>query len=411
MISDTKRHFLCIFIARCMLKKCFALYFLITILCCHPVTAAPEETLIPGDSKLEESFSELSKKGQIEKEFHLYATDGYQEMADGELIYFWGFTHGKDFADAGEIKTKEERNGKLLPLKVPGDEIRLISGKNYVVVLHNAGFYETEAHSGVHGVPHTIHFHGLDLIPAYDGVPDMPYTPVFPGEKYRYLLTIPEDVEGSYMGHCHVDATNHLMAGMYFPLILEKRPNEIYGYKFDREYTLLMSEVDSEYMEMLRTEGNIRRGLDWKSNYFMLNGRIFMDNLTNPLSTINDPKTRIVAYEGETVLIRLMAVGYNHVFAWHPHGYHGLVIGTDGRKLSYPYEKDTLLIGSGERYDILYKIPDSSSMRGCSSCNYGPGISIAHDHNMMGMVSQGMYPHGPQTIFDVRPKSMKPVDK
>ncbi len=410
MISN-KNHFISIFIIRYMMEKYFALYFLVMILCCLPVMAAPEETLISGDAKLEEGLSELTKKGQIEKEFHLYATDGFQEMADGELIYFWGFTHAKDFADAGEIKTKEEKEGKLLPLKVPGDEIRLGSGKNYIVVLHNAGFYETEKHSGVHGVPHTIHFHGLDLIPAYDGVPDLPYSPVFPGEKYRYLLTIPEDIEGSYMGHCHVDTTNHLMAGMYFPLIIEKNPHEIYGYKFDREYTLVMSEVDSEYMEMLRTEGNIRRGLDWKANYFMLNGRIFMDNLANPLSTINDPKTRIVAYEGETVLIRLMAVGYNHIFAWHPHGFHGLVIGTDGRKLSYPYEKDTLLIGSGERYDILYKIPDFSAKRGCLSCNFGPGISIAHDHNMMGMVSQGIYPHGPQTFFDVRPKSMKPDHK
>lgn len=408
VISDTKKHLTGVFIARCMLRKYVAGSFLIAILCCPPVIASPEEVLIPGDQIVEKAFTEFSKDGQVEREFHLYATDGYQEMADGELIYFWGFAHAKDFADAGEVKTKEERDTKLLPLTVPGDEIRLTSGKNYVVVLHNAGFYETEMHSGVHGVPHTIHFHGLDLIPAYDGVPNMPYTPVFPGEKYRYLLTIPEDVEGSYLGHCHVDTTNHLMAGMYFPLILEKRPNEIYGYPFDREYTLIMSEVDSDYMEMLRTEGSIRRGLEWKSNYFMLNGRIFMDILTNPLSTINDPKTRIVAYEGETVLIRLIAIGYNHIFAWHPHGFHGLVIGTDGRKLSYPYEKDTLLIGSGERYDILYKIPDLSAKRGCPSCNYGPGISIAHDHNMMGMVSRGIYPHGPQTIFDVRPKNTKP---
>ncbi len=411
MISDPKKYFILISIARCMLKKYFAWYFLIAILYCLSVTASPEDILIPGDQNVEDAFLELNKKGQVEREFHLYATDGYQEMADGELIYFWGFAHAKDFVDAGEIKTREERDMKLLPLKVPGDEIRLTSGKNYVVILHNAGFYEIETHSGVHGVPHTIHFHGLDLIPAYDGVPNLPYTPVFPGEKYRYLLTIPEDIEGSYLGHCHVDTTNHLMAGMYFPLILEKRSNEIYGYTFDREYTLVMSEVDSEYMEMLRTEGSIRRGLDWKSNYFMLNGRIFMDNLTNPLSTVNDPKTRIVAYEGETVLVRLMAVGYNHIFAWHPHGFHGLVIGTDGRKLSYPYEKDTLLIGSGERYDILYKIPDFSAKRRCLSCNLGHGISIAHDHNMMGMVSQGIYPHGPQTIFDVRPKSMKPDAK
>ncbi len=90
---------------------------------------------------------------------------------------------------------------------------------------------------------------------------------------------------------------------------------------------------------MLREEGNIRRGLDWKSNYFMRNGRIFMDNMLNPLSTVNDSRTH------------------------------------------------------------------------CLSCNRGPGISMAHDHNMMGMVSAGIYPHGPMTIFDIRPTSMKLEDE
>ncbi|MDR4497874.1 MAG: multicopper oxidase domain-containing protein [Candidatus Scalindua sp.] len=403
----------------CKQRESSILCSLIIILLSLVSAVNAEEKLIPGDAKLAGEFVILSKKDEVEKEFHLYATDGYQEMADGESIYFWGFAHAEDFADAGEIKTGEERDEKLFPLKVPGDEIRLTSGRNYVVVLHNAGFYETEEHSGINHVAHTIHFHGLDLLPAVDGVADLPYPSVFPGEMYRYLLTIPEYIEGSYMGHCHVDSTNHVMAGMYFPLIIEKKPapgsniwetpdKQIYGYEYDREYTLFFSEVDSKYMEMLRVEGNIRRGLDWKSDYFMLNGRIFMDNLLHPLSTVNDPGTRIVAYDGETVLIRLMAVGYNHIFSWHPHGFHGLVIGTDGRKLPFPYEKDTLLIGSGERYDVLYKIPDFSSKTRCLSCNRGPGISIAHDHNMMGMVSAGIYPHGPMTVFDIRPKSKMP---
>lgn len=381
-------------------RKYLVLPCMIAILFNLTVTAHAAEKPIPGDAKVENEFSKRS----VEKEFHLYVTDGYQEMANGESIYFWGFTHAKDFADVGEIKTREERDAKLLPPKMPGDEIRLTSGKNYVVVLHNAGWYETEAHSGINHVSHTIHWHGLDLIPAVDGVPNLPIDPVAEGKTYRYTLSIPKNIEGTYLAHCHVDSTNHIMAGLYFPLILEKKLNRIYGYKFDREYTLFFSEADSEYMEMLRTEGNIRHVLDWKSNYFMLNGRIFTDNLENPLSTINDPKTRLVAYEGETILVRLIAIGYDHIYSWHPHGYHGLVVGTDGRKLRKPYEKDTLLIGSGERYDILYKIPDFSSQRKCPSCNLGAGITIAHDHNLMGMVSRGIYPHGALTIFDVRPK-------
>ena len=54
-----------------------------------------------------------------------------------------------------------------------------------------------------------------------------------------------------------------------------------------------------------------------------------------------------------------------------------------------------------------YNIPDFSSQTECLSCNRGPGITIAHDHNLMGMVSGGIYPHGGLTIFDVRPKTEK----
>lgn len=394
-------------------------FLTISIILGLTIMAGAGEKILPGNAHMEKKFSELTEKGEIEREFHLYVTDGYQEMADGEFIYVWGYTHAKGFVDVGEIKTEEDRDTKLLPVKAPGDMIRLISGKNYVIVLHNAGWYETEEGSGINNVSHTIHFHGLDLIPDVDGVPNLPYPSVFPGEVFRYLLSIPEDVEGTYIGHCHVDSTNHIMAGMYFPLIIDRKPEtgrnvfetpdkQIYGYEYDREYSLFFSEIDSEYMEMLREKGNIRRGLDWKSNYFMMNGRIFTDKLDNPLSTINDPMSRIVAYEGETVLIRLLAIGYDHIFSWHPHGYHGLVIGTDGRRLDSPYEKDTLLFGAGERYEILYKIPDFASQSRCLSCNRGPGVTIAHDHNMMGMVSAGIYPHGPLTIFDIKRKSEKP---
>jgi len=70
---------------------------LITFLFTMEVNAA--EKTIPGNALMESEFKKLSKKSKIEKEFHLYAIDGYQKMADGEVIYIWGFTHAKDFAD------------------------------------------------------------------------------------------------------------------------------------------------------------------------------------------------------------------------------------------------------------------------------------------------------------------------
>ena len=100
------------FITIFMQIKYSLIFFPIVFLFTFTVVVYPEEILIPGDKKIEEGFSVLSNKNKVEKEFHLYVTDGYQEMADGEFVYFWGYTHAKDFSDVGEIKTKEERDTK-----------------------------------------------------------------------------------------------------------------------------------------------------------------------------------------------------------------------------------------------------------------------------------------------------------
>jgi plastocyanin len=103
---------------------------------------------------------------------------------------------------------------------------------------------------------------------------------------------------------------------------------------------------------------------------------------------------------GETILIRMMAMGWDHTFAFHPHAYHMQVIGLDGRGLDSPYWKDTLPIASGERIDVL--VPVHGKKDGlCLSCRLGKGLSIAHDHNLHGETSAGKYPRGPLVVFAI----------
>ncbi|MFN3531204.1 MAG: multicopper oxidase domain-containing protein [Candidatus Brocadia sp.] len=338
-------------------------------------------------------------------EFHLYTTDGYVEMTNGELVWVMGYTHAKgSFKNVGEVTTKEQVEELLEPVKVPGDPLHLFVGEKARITLHNTGIHYAAEHSGINHVAHTIHFHGLDLTPAVDGVPSLPVDPVLEHKAFTYELT--PQYEGSYMGHCHVDSFNHILAGMYFPIIIHQdRMKTAYGYKYDRDYTLFFSELSSTANEQLQETGIVHGLQDWKADYFLINGRTFTDNLYHPRSVINDPRSRIVAYEDETVLLRLMALGADHVFAIHPHGYHMEVIALDGRKLKSSYEKDTLCIASGERIDVLVKIPHFASQRKCLSCNLGAGITIMHDHNLRGMVSSGKYPMGALTIFDVRPRA------
>ena len=332
------------------------------------------------------------------KTFHLYVNDGDWEFADGEKTYIVGYVAYND-------KFEEAPPGAKLPAPtIPSPEIRAKVGDEVHVFLHNSGHQHAAKESAFANVTHTIHFHGMDLVQAYDGTPGVPAAglpdkllggiPV--GDAYEYKFVA--EHEGTYIYHCHIDSSTHIMLGMYGAFIVEgEKPKTIYGHRYDREYTLFFSEMDTTHNEAIRTRGDYDM-LKWKSDYFLLNGRIFTADLKNPLSTIADPKSVIKAKEGETVLLRLVEASFGHVTSFHPHAYHMKVVGTDGRKLESPYWKDTLPIASGERYDVLVPVIKKRNTV-CLSCGFGKGISIAHDHNLGGMVSSGKYPRGPLTIF------------
>lgn len=334
------------------------------------------------------------------RNIHLYVNDGDWEFADGKKTYIVGYVAWNQKFEAAP------RGATLPPPTIPSPEIRVKVGDEVHVFLHNAGHHHLAKDSAFSNVTHTIHFHGLDLVQAMDGVPGVPAeglpekllagVPV--GEAYEYKFVA--EYEGTYMYHCHVDSTTHILLGMYGAFIVEgAQPKTIYGHTYDREYTLFFSEMDTRHNEAIREEGEYDLS-KWKSDYFLLNGRIFTADLGNPLSTIADPKTVIKAKEGETVLLRLMGVGFSRDFVFHPHAYHMKVIGTDGRGLESPFWKDTLPIASGERYDVLVPVIGKRN-KVCMSCGMGKGISIAHDHNLGNMASTGKYPRGPLTIFVV----------
>jgi FtsP/CotA-like multicopper oxidase with cupredoxin domain len=341
-----------------------------------------------------------NKKERPEKVFHLYVNDGEWEFADGKKTYIVSYVAYND-------KFEEmPAGGKLPPPQIPAPTLRVKVGDDVRVTLHNSGHHHLEKDSSFANVPHTIHFHGMDLVQAYDGVPGVPHpdvpnkilagVPV--GDSYTYHF-VPQ-YEGTYMYHCHVDTSTHAMLGMYGAFIVDgPKPNTIYGHHYDREYTLFLSEMDTEFNDAIHDTGDYDM-MKLRPNYYMMNGRIFTADLTNKLSTVADPRDVIAAKEGETVLIRFLAMGWEHQFMFHPHAYHMQVVGMDGRGLDSPYWKDTLPISSGERVDVLVPVHDKKD-KVCMSCGLGKGLSIAHDHNLRGETSAGKYPRGPLTVFSI----------
>ncbi len=107
---------------------------------------------------------------------------------------------------------------------VPGPEIRLRQGETLRVRLEN-------------GLPDdtTVHWHGISLVNAMDGVAGLTQPPVTPGTGFDYEFVVP--AAGSYMYHSHVG--NQLDRGLYGPLIVEPTREEL---AYDHEYTLMLDD-------------------------------------------------------------------------------------------------------------------------------------------------------------------------
>jgi manganese oxidase len=309
---------------------------------------------------LDAAKSELMPLRREVKTFHLYATDGYLETADGRTLYIWGYS-------------LENRPGSAT---LPGPLLEVNEGDIVKITLTNIG----PSKEGVHHVPHTIHLHGLDVNQENDGVPDTA-PPVRVGQSFTYVFEATH--AGTYWYHCHVDTVEHLTMGMYGALIVHAANGAqtawTGGPAYDRAYTLLLSEVDPEWSQAI-AEDRSAELTRYEPRYFMINGKSFP-------ATMDDPETHPSGYLGERVLIRLINAGYQWR-SMHLHGFHFEVIASDGRPLPQPYLKDTLSIAPGERYDILVQLDQL-------------GAYPFHSHVVLDNMNNGRYPGGIHTMMTV----------
>jgi manganese oxidase len=335
------------------------------------------------------------------REFHFYVDELHRYSPhEGKSLLGFAFAHAPEG-----------------PFTVPGPEVRVRQGDTVRAWLH------------VDGLPHTLHWHGLKLPWAMDGVPFM--TQAVASGKNVYLYEFVARETGTYWYHCHVDAPGHVDAGLFGALIIEPR-DPAQDPPFDREHTLQLHEADPNRFPLAaatrggsptapelgpnpfdateQAQGIGRTAVDVAGNFvlprpagdalgsqgprdhyplpspryrplydtFMINGKSFPE--TEPL----------LISSGETVRIRLINAG-QLVHAMHLHGTHFLVTHKDGYNLPAPYWADTLLIGPAERYDVYVQ-------------GDNPGIWDFHDHgggwNLGGYASNDYaFPGGMATML------------
>ncbi len=318
------------------------------------------------------------------REFHIDVQLMTHEIVPGMLIHTLGF------------------NGQ-----VPGPLLRVKEGEWVKVNFRNKT-----------PLMHTIHWHGLTVPYAMDGVPYVTQPPVMPGKEYVYRFKA--EPYGTHFYHCHWGTVLHMHAGMYGGFIVESDNDPIrkkYGYT--REYILILSALDSNFIRnelnnmlqrMAQRMTLMKAGrLDsWTTAHFdslddfksalkrgfvppYARSRRAQASLPSPdFFTINGksyPATEpIHIRENETIRVRLMNAGSeNHHM--HLHGHDFLHVCNDGAPLTHPIVGNTLPVGPGKTADIIIK-------------GTNPGIWTFHDHDTRRVTNNGMYPGGCLTTLN-----------
>lgn len=275
-----------------------------------PEAIAPAAAAAPPDPEL--------------REYVLTASEFDWVLMDDVTVRVWGY------------------NGQM-----PGPELRVREGDLVRVTLENNL-----------PVPTTIHWHGVNVRPAMDGVAGLSQAAVEPGASFVYEFAATP--AGTCWYHSHTDPALQVPMGLYGPLVIEPRTATE---AWDRDYTLMLAEWDLELSPAVAAgtaplgPGDSKlRGGELGADFFLINGK--MHGAIPPLRLARD----------ERILLRLIHAGaIPHPI--HTHGHSFSVVATDGNPVPTVARltKDTLLIGPAERYDLAI---DATN----------PGVWMLHCH-------------------------------
>lgn len=206
----------------------------------------------------------------------------------------------------------------------PGPLIRVRQGGEIVVRFRNAI-----------DLPSTIHWHGLRLDNASDGVPGVTQAPVAPGDSFTYRLRFPD--AGIYWYHPHVREDIQQELGLYGNLLVARRARA--RVPVHREEILALDDI------MAGSDGAYPFGGDAPSHALM--GRF-----GNLLLVNGEPSYRLQLQRGAVVRFYLTNVANARIFNLRIPGARLKLVGSDLGDLEREEWVESVVIAPAERYIV-----------------------------------------------------------
>lgn len=203
----------------------------------------------------------------------------------------------------------------------PGPELRVRQGETLALR------FENQTNEGS-----SVHWHGIRLENAMDGVPGMTQPLVQPGESFDYSFTAPD--AGTFWYHSHNRSWEQVAKGLYGPLIVE----ELDPPKVDHDITVMLDDWRIE-------ESGALTGGFGNMHDFAHAGR--MGNYAKIL-----PSQETVRL-GDRIRLRIINTATARVFPIRIEGLSGQVVALDGMPLATPRAIEDFGIAPAQRIDLI----------------------------------------------------------
>ena len=318
---------------------------------------------------------------------HLSAGDGFATMGDGTTRYIFSF------ADVTGLPTKTKNDkddmiqAGILAAEWAAPTIELQEGQEFYLSLTNVGMVMRPDLFD----PHTVHFHGFPQSSSvFDGLPESGLS-IGMGATLTYYYKLNDP--GTYMYHCHVEATEHMQMGMLGNLyILPEQDGTSYEFPlgsgksytqfayndgdgstgYDVSYPIQLGSFDGAFHDASETTQPLPFAL-MVDNYPMINGRGYPDTVDSrtdtfpPADGFNNTyvptgqpvSSLITADPGDSVLLRISNLAITRFYTLQSLGLPMKVVGKDAKLLRAPngqdlyYTTNSVTVGGGESFDVI----------------------------------------------------------
>ena len=313
---------------------------------------------------------------------HLGAGDGAIRMADGRYMYIFSFSDLTGIKDNQRTKQDERLVAGMMANTFPAPKIVLDEGDEFFLTLTNVGMMMRPDLFD----PHTVHWHGFPNAAAvFDGVPDASIA-INMGSSFTYYYKVVRP--GTYLYHCHVEATEHMQMGMLGNLYVHPAQDGTpYTYKgktydqfayndedgstgYDVDYAIQIGSFDGNFHDASENVQPLLFAL-MRDNYPMLNGRGYPDtastvpppapDIANPINgeSTQPEHSLITAKQGDRILLRLSNLNVTRFYTLISPSIAMEVVGKNARHYRGPdgknlyYKTHSITMGGGESMDVI----------------------------------------------------------